>query len=150
MCYYKKNDERIKRAQSLIQRASGRCEEVRARTDLHSGGAVLNPSRRSRVCPLQLNEVRYLRINQGGNTSNFVPDGLFGLSGIFYLKGGRYEKQKKRHYLPLHLHSPRIGNDDILAHLGTGIQFAAVGIASAGLHYTLDCNNAAAGKIPQK
>lgn len=86
MCYYKKNDERIKRAQSLIQRASGRCEEVRARTDLHSGVAVLNPSRRSRVCPLQLNEVRSLRINQGGNTSNFVPDS-FGCRG-FFISGG--------------------------------------------------------------
>lgn len=86
MCYYKKNDERIKRAQSLIQRASGRCEEVRARTDLHSGVAVLNLSRRSRVCPLQLNEVRSLRINQGGNTSNFVPDS-FGCRG-FFISGG--------------------------------------------------------------
>ena len=84
--------------QSLIQRVPGRCEGARAQGELRPGVAALKPfgvSRCGRVCPLQLNEVGAMPIKQGGNTSNFVPDGQWTVRGFFIKESGINENVRR-------------------------------------------------------
>lgn len=68
-----KNSERIKPDLPEIQRFSVRCEENRLSAELHSGVVPLKSSRRGRVCPLQLNEVRHLLNESGWYSEYFRP-----------------------------------------------------------------------------